>query len=171
MPAINSCDYLTPQKPKSWIKAKQFSNYQCSNLVDKNVTNNFRCFVVNNFGTAQFRHSFFVDSVIKWNHLPDSIIHAETVEIFMFYKIIHFQVAIYPSDLLFHSDSRTRQSDPNCYKHIQTSKGAYKYSFYPRTIIQWNQLPSSIVTVETVESFKGLLTVPVLIPILTPILN
>ena len=53
----------------------------------------------------------------------------------MFYKIIHFQVSIYPSDLLFHSDSRTRQSNPNCYKHIQTSKDAYKYSFYPRTTV------------------------------------
>ena len=82
VPAINSCDYLTPQKPKRRIKAKQFSDYQCSNLVDKNVTNNSRCFVVNNFGTAQFRHSFFIDSVIKWNHLPDSIVHAETVESF-----------------------------------------------------------------------------------------
>ena len=82
VPAINSCDYLTPQKPKRRIKAKQFSDYQCSNLVDKNVTNNSSCFVVNNFGTAQFRHSFFIDSVIKWNHLPDSIVHAETVESF-----------------------------------------------------------------------------------------
>ena len=84
-------------------------------------------------------------------------------------NVSHFQVAIYPSDLLFHSDSRTRQSNPNCYKHIQTSKDAYKYSFYPRTIIQWNQLPSSVVTAETVESFKGILTVPVLIHV--PILN
>ena len=84
MPAINSCDCLTPQKPKRRIKAKQFSDYQCSNLVDKSVTNNFnsRCFVVNNFGRGQFRHSFFIDRVIKWNHLPDSIVHAETVESF-----------------------------------------------------------------------------------------
>ena len=83
VPAINSCAYLTPQKPKRRIKAKQFSDYQCSNLVYKNVTNNSRCFVVYNFGTAQFRqYSFFIDSVIKWNHLPDSIVHAETVESF-----------------------------------------------------------------------------------------
>ena len=46
VPAINSCDYLTPQKPKRRIKAKNFNEYQCTNLVDKNVTNNSRCFVV-----------------------------------------------------------------------------------------------------------------------------
>ena len=63
VPAINSCAYLTPQKPKRRIKAKQFSDYQCSNLVYKNVTNNSRRFVVYNFGTAKFRHSFFIDSV------------------------------------------------------------------------------------------------------------
>ena len=82
VPAINPCDYLTSQKPKRRIKAKQFTDYQCSNLVDINVTNNSRCFVVETSRTAQFRHSFFVDSIIKWNHLPDSIVHAETVERF-----------------------------------------------------------------------------------------
>ena len=40
VPAINSCNYLTHQKLKRRIKAKQFRDYQCSNLVDKNVTNN-----------------------------------------------------------------------------------------------------------------------------------
>ena len=80
--AINPCDYLTSQKPKRRIKAKQFTDYQCSNLVDINVTNNSRCFVAETSRMAQFRHSFFVDSIIKWNHLPDSIVHAETVESF-----------------------------------------------------------------------------------------
>ena len=52
----------------------------------------------------------------------------------MFYKIIHSQVAIYPTDLLCPSDTRTRHYNHNCYKHIQTSKDIYRYSFYPRTI-------------------------------------
>ena len=34
------------------------------------------------FQTDQFRHSFIIDSVIKWNHLPDSIVHADSVESF-----------------------------------------------------------------------------------------
>ena len=73
VPAINSEDYLKPQLEKRRIKAKQFSDYQCSNIVDNNVTNNSRCFIVNNFRTDQFRHSSFIDGVIKWNHLPDGI--------------------------------------------------------------------------------------------------
>ena len=82
VPAINSEDYLKPQREKRRIKAKQLSDYQCSNIVEKNVTNNSRCFIVDNFRTDQFRHSFFIDSVIKWNHLPDSIVHADSVESF-----------------------------------------------------------------------------------------
>ena len=35
VPAINSEDYLKPQQEKSRIKAKQFSDYQCSNIVEK----------------------------------------------------------------------------------------------------------------------------------------
>ena len=82
VPAINSEDYLKPQREKRRIKAKQFSDYQCSNIFEKNVTNNSRCFIVDNFRSDQFRHSFFIDSVIKWNHLPDSIVHADSVESF-----------------------------------------------------------------------------------------
>ena len=62
VPAINPCDYLTPQKPKGRIKA----DYQCSNLVDINVTNNSWCFVVETSRMAQFRHFFFIDSIINW---------------------------------------------------------------------------------------------------------
>ena len=82
VPAINSEDYLKPQREKRRIKAKQFSDYLCSNIVEKNVTNISRCFIVHNFRTDQFRHSFFIDSVIKWNHLPDSIVHEDSVESF-----------------------------------------------------------------------------------------
>ena len=123
------------------------------------------------FTCNRYHNTSSVTDMLEDLDWPTLQVRRLKTRLIMFYKIIHFQVAIYPSDLLFHSDSRTRQSNPNCYKHIQTSKDAYKYSFYPRTIIQWNQLPSSIVTAETVESFKGLLTVPVLIPILTPIPN
>ena len=35
--AINSEDYLKPQREKRRIKAKQFSDYQCSNIVEKTL--------------------------------------------------------------------------------------------------------------------------------------
>ena len=57
-------------------------------FLPKNVTNNSICFIVNNFRTDQFRHSFFIDGVIKWNHLLDSIVHADSVESFKSVRII-----------------------------------------------------------------------------------
>ena len=74
--AVNSEDYLKPRE-KHRIKAKQLIDYKCTNIVGKNVTNNSSWFIVDNIPTDQFRHSFFIDSVSKWNHLPDSILHAD----------------------------------------------------------------------------------------------
>ena len=50
------------------------------------------------------------------------------------------------------------------YKHIRTDKDSYKYSFYPRTIIQWNLLPIHH-EAATVDAFKALIPVTVLTPI------
>ena len=60
----------------------------------------------------------------------------------MFYKIIHHVVAIHPLDtLLLPTTTITRYNSSHTYQHIRTDKDSYKYSFYPRTIIQWNILP------------------------------
>ena len=45
--AINSEDYLEPRE-KRRIKAKQLIDYQWTNIVEKNVTTNSRCFIVDN---------------------------------------------------------------------------------------------------------------------------
>jgi hypothetical protein len=64
-------------------------------------------------------------------------------------------VAIYPTNLLVPSDSRTRQyTHSHSYRHIHTSLDSYKYSFYPKTIVQWNLLPAAAVQCPTLDSFK-----------------
>lgn len=58
-----------------------------------------------------------------------------------FYIIIHIIVAVPTSNLLIPSDSRTNTAT-HTFKHIQTSKDSYKYSFFPHnTITQCNKLP------------------------------
>jgi hypothetical protein len=54
-------------------------------------------------------------------------------------KIPHL-VAIPYSNLLIPVDTRTRHTNPNSFRHIQTSKDCYKYSYFPRSITtstQW----------------------------------
>ena len=84
----------------------------------------------------------------------------------MFYKIIRHVVAIHPLDtLLLPTTTITRYNTSHTYKHIRTDKDSYKYSFYPRTIIQWNLLPIHIHEATTVDAFKALIPVTVLTPI------
>ena len=40
------------------------------------------------------------------------------------------------------ADPRTRSKHPVKFRHIATNTNAYKYSFFPRTIPLWNNLPS-----------------------------
>ena len=59
----------------------------------------------------------------------------------------------------------TRYNSSHIYQHIRTDKDSYKYSFYPRTIIQWNLLPIHVHEAVTVDAFKALVPVTVLAPI------
>ncbi|KAI8521408.1 hypothetical protein Bbelb_011620 [Branchiostoma belcheri] len=53
------------------------------------------------------------------------------------------------------SPRRTRGSHQYKYQPIHARTDAYKYSFFPRTIPQWNALPGPVVMAPTVESFRA----------------
>ena len=94
---------------------------------------------------------------------PSLEIRITRIRLIMFYKIIHCVVAIHPLDTLLLPI--TRYNTSHKYTHIQTDKDSYKYSFYPRTIIQWNLLPIHMHEAATVDAFKALIPVTVLTPI------
>ena len=116
--------------------------------------------------SCRFHYTSSVTEMLEYLDWPLLQVRRLRTRLIMFYKIIHYQTAIYPSDLLILVDTRTRHSNPNCYRQIQTSKDIHRFSFYPQTILLWNHLPSSVVTVESVDCFINALTVPVLILIL-----
>ena len=82
----------------------------------------------------------------------------------MFYKIIHHTVAIYSeNNLLIPTDSRTKNSKTYTATDIlEHPKTATKYSFYPRTVGQWNMLPLVAHQAATVD-FQSFVTVPLLL--------
>ena len=53
------------------------------------------------------------------------------------------------------SVTKTRNSDPMKFIPVQTSCDEYKYSFWPRTINEWNSLPSNIVNMNSISNFKA----------------
>lgn len=61
------------------------------------------------------------------------------------YKILNKQIAIdIPPEVVKQSRS-LRRSHKYSFIQIQTRVDSDKYSFFPRTIIDWNSLPESVV--------------------------
>ena len=50
--------------------------------------------------------------------------------------------------------STRRSSTAANFITIQTNKDCYKYAFLPRTLVDWNSLPSSITTIQDKKAFK-----------------
>jgi len=59
-----------------------FNDHVTSNILDSHVTNNSRCFRVPPSKSEPYRHSFFVRTIIDWNHLEDDIADAPSTEAF-----------------------------------------------------------------------------------------
>ena len=80
VPAINPDEFLKSQKPKRHIKPKTYPGYKSVNITEKHSVNNDRGFIIEQCKTDQLKNSFFVRTIIEWNHLETAVVHAETVE-------------------------------------------------------------------------------------------
>ena len=66
--------------------------------------------------------------------------------------IIHELVDV-QTDVIRTGDSRTRGSN-RLYQPV-VQKDVYKFSFFPRTIREWNLLPASVTDADKLEEFRG----------------
>ena len=82
VPALLAFKFLTPQKPGRRIRTRGDSDYVSNNTVTNFVRNNDRCYTVPTSMTEQRKNSFFVRTTIEWNSLDDSIVNANSVDIF-----------------------------------------------------------------------------------------
>ena len=82
VPAINPDKYLKKSKPKRRIKAKKFEGYLSNNPVENSLKNNSKSFEIPSSKTNEFKNSFFVKTVLNWNHLDEVTVSAPTVESF-----------------------------------------------------------------------------------------
>ena len=83
VPAMPHNQFFQPKsKGKRQIKAKKFENCVTNNVIDRSATCNSRPFLVPNSHTEQYRNSFFVRTTEEWNHLEDSVVTANSVDIF-----------------------------------------------------------------------------------------
>ena len=82
VPAIEPEDYLKRSRQRRAITARKFDDYQTTNIIEKQVRNNSKCFDIPPSKTQQYSNSFFVKTLIDWNHLEDSVVCAPSVESF-----------------------------------------------------------------------------------------
>ena len=80
VPAMQSHDYLTSIRGKRLIKPKEYTDCVTSNIIDKQSTNNSKCFKTLQCTSEIYKYSFFPRTIIDWNHLDDNIVRADTVD-------------------------------------------------------------------------------------------
>ena len=94
-------------------------------------------------------------SSLKW---PTLQLRRESARVILFYKIINHILQILinyfstPSPVI-----TTRSRNDMKFLHYQPIINYFKYSFFPRTIPEWNRLSSGIVHADIFDSFKNLL--------------
>ncbi|KAH3846395.1 hypothetical protein DPMN_088696 [Dreissena polymorpha] len=70
----------------------------------------------------------------------------------LLFKILHHLVDVDPGSILSQGDSRTREKSR--LQQATPQSTVYNNSFYPRTINQWNQLPTLVTDSTCLEGFK-----------------
>ncbi len=76
------------------------------------------------------------------------------IRLTMLYKIINEMANVPNQEILISADTRTRSKHGHKFCTITKNTNEYKYSFFQRTISQWNCLPKALVDSETVHAFE-----------------
>ena len=106
------------------------------------------------FVSNDYRWRSSVTSMLQdlgWRNLAS---RRKDTRLALFDKIVHQLVAVPEDDILIKADSLLRSNHKYKFKTIRTSNASYKYSFYPRTIIEWNSLLQNITKAPSLASFK-----------------
>jgi hypothetical protein len=82
VPALPTVDFVITAKPKRNIKAKVYKDCEKTNIIERRLIKNAKGLKVPNCNTEQSKHSFFVETIVHWNQLPDKVVCADSVEAF-----------------------------------------------------------------------------------------
>ena len=114
-------------------------------------------FVINNYKRTEGTVTDIL-SKLEWPSLQQRKKESRLV---VMYKIHHQDIAVpIPEYIQRQTVSRTRQHHPAKFRVMRPSTNVYKFSFFPRTILDWNELPPSLLESSKLSLFKsGLSTV------------
>ena len=113
--------------------------------------------------TARFATSTYsrepgtVTNILNTLGWPSLQSRRKTSRLTLLYKATHDKAAINIPSYIRRPSISTRQYYPDKFSQISTSTDAYKFSFLPRTITDWNSLPPEAYQATTPESFKEII--------------
>ena len=97
-----------------------------------------------------------VTNALKQLYWPTLEKRRQVARLTLMYKCVTSQAAIdIPCYVQHQSFLKTRASHPLKFIPLQPSWDTYKYSVWPRTIIDWNSLPSDYLTMNSTAKFKA----------------
>ena len=106
------------------------------------------------FVSNDYRWHSSVTSMLQDLGWQDLASRRRNIRLALFYKIVHHLVAVPTDDLLIKADSRLRAHHKHKFQTIRTNSDAYKFSFFPRTLTEWNTLPKDTAEAPSLDCFK-----------------
>ena len=89
---------------------------------------------------------------LKWEPLAS---RRRVLRLTLLFQGLHDLVAIPTDSILTKADSRNRSPKQENFKLFPAKTDQYKFSFYPRTVKEWNDLPSSVIDCDNVDTFHA----------------
>ena len=88
---------------------------------------------------------------LKWETLEE---RRNKNSLTMLYKVVNHQIAVPPP---YHPTpaTRTTRTGPHTLMKYQPTVNAYKFSFFPRAVTLWNNIPSQVASSPSIEEFKS----------------
>ena len=90
-------------------------------------------------------------SHLEW---PTLTKRREEARLIVMYKLVHVLVATNICLYTTPSQRSTRSTHPYSFIRIPSQTDAYRMSYFPRTVIDWNKLPLGVVTAPSLDAFK-----------------
>ena len=88
---------------------------------------------------------------LNWKPLQETRLD---IRLCLFYKIVNRLVEVPTENYLVPQLRPSQHYNSMAYTIFSSRHDYYKYSFFPRTVIAWNQLPDMRVKDSTLEAFK-----------------
>ena len=98
-----------------------------------------------------------VTNLLKELNWPSLEMRRKIARLIIFYKIVNGLISIELPPYIQKPTRVTRSYHPKRFINMSSSSNTYKFSFYTRTIKDWNLLPDYVIEMPTLSAFKSAL--------------